>query len=152
MRSSRDARFYARASAIGLCLFAYLVLGLYTEMKLIGVKPLPEKLIEDFHYYKQAYVSALETGDPYQEREIGLAFLYPPPSLLVIGILARIRPFLLRASIFVAANILLLSLTLYGVARRYGYTLSEIWWWFPLGLGFAPFLELLHLGQIKRLI
>jgi len=148
-QADRDIRFYARATVIGLCLFAYLVLGFYTELKLVGVKPLPEKLIEDFHYYKRAYSNARETGDPYQEREIGLAFLYPPPSLLVIGILVRIRPFLLRASIFTALNISLLSLMIYGVARHYGYTLSDVWWWFPIGLGFAPFLELLHLGQIN---
>jgi hypothetical protein len=146
---SKDIRFYVKAFVIGLCLFAYLVLGFYTELKLIGVKPLPEKLIEDFHYYRRAYSNAQEIGDPYQEREIGLAFLYPPPSLLVIGIFVRISPFLLRASIFTATNILLLSLMIYGIARRYSYTLSDVWWWFPLGLGFAPFLELLHLGQIN---
>ena len=146
---SQSSHPYAKASVIGLCLFAYLVLGIYTEMKLIGVKPLPDKLIEDFHYYRGAYVNAQETGDPYQEREIGLAFLYPPPSLLIIGLFVRISPFLLRAAIFVALNIALLSLIIYGVARRYGYTLSDIWWWFPLGLGFAPFLEVLHLGQIN---
>jgi len=84
---SKDIRFYVKAFVIGLCLFAYLVLGFYTELKLIGVKPLPEKLIEDFHYYRRAYSNAQETGDPYQEREIGMAFLYPPPSLLVLSLI-----------------------------------------------------------------
>jgi hypothetical protein len=145
----RRFRFYVRAFVIGLCLFVYLVLGFYTELKLIGVKPLPEKLIEDFQYYKRAYADARKIGDPYRERDIGIAFLYPPPALLVVGLFARLSPFLLRASVLITTNILLLMLMIYGVAHRYGYSLAEVWWWFPLGLGFAPFLELVHLGQIN---
>jgi len=44
-RADKAVHFYLRALVICLCLFAYLVLGLYTEFRLIGIKPLPEKLI-----------------------------------------------------------------------------------------------------------
>jgi hypothetical protein len=140
---------YAKACAVVLCLAVYLVLGLYTEFKLVGVKPLPEKLIEDSHYYRQAYKDARATGDPYAVRDVGTGFLYPPPALLVVGIFSNIYPFLLRASILIVTDVLFVSLMIWGVARRYGHTLADVWWWFPLGLGFAPFLELLHIGQIN---
>ena len=91
--------------------------------------------------------------------DIGVGFLYPPPALLVVGTLVRttdlcqeylgIDRVMLRAALLTITNVLFLALTIYGVARKYGYTLSDVWWWFPLGLGFAPFLEVLHVGQIN---
>ncbi|MCD4671217.1 MAG: DUF2029 domain-containing protein, partial [Anaerolineaceae bacterium] len=38
-----------------------------------------------------------------------------------------------------------------GVARHYRLTLRQVWWWFPLALGFAPVLEMLHAGQINMI-
>ena len=38
---------------------------------------------------------------------------------------------------------------IYGVAKYYGYSMDKIWYWFVICLGFAPFLELLHIGQIN---
>lgn len=151
VKRGKDVRFYAKAIAIGFCLVGYLVLGLYTALELVGRKPLPSHLIEDFNYYTRAYSDAQEIGDPYAVRDIGFAFLYPPPALLVVGVFAPISSFMLRASALIVTNILLLCLMIYGIARRYGYSVSDVWWWFPLGLGFAPFLEVLHLGQINMI-
>ena len=158
-RARKSPRFYLKALAIGLCLFAYLLLGLYTEFRLIGIKPLPDKLIEDSNYYIRAFRDTEKGDDPYAVWDIGVGFLYPPPALLVVGTLVRttdlcqqylgIDRVMLRAALLTVTNILFLALTIYGVARKYGYTLSDVWWWFPLGLGFAPFLEVLHVGQIN---
>jgi hypothetical protein len=158
-RANKPVRFYLKAFAIGLCLFAYLLLGLYTEFRLIGIKPLPEKLIEDSNYYIRAFRDTEKGDDPYAVWDIGVGFLYPPPALLVVGALVRttdlcqeylgIDRVMLRAALLTITNVLFLALTIYGVARKYGYTLSDVWWWFPLGLGFAPFLEVLHVGQIN---
>jgi hypothetical protein len=155
----RGARFYPRFLIVALCLFVYLLLGFYTEFKLIGIKPLPDKLIEDSNYYIRAFRDTEKGDDPYAVWDIGVGFLYPPPALLVVGALVRttdlcqqylgIDRVMLRASLLAVTNILFLSLTIYGVARKYGYALSDVWWWFPLGLGFAPFLEVLHVGQIN---
>lgn len=158
-RAKKSPRFYLKALAIGLCLFVYLLLGLYTEFRLIGIKPLPEKLIEDSNYYIRAFRDTEKGNDPYAVWDIGVGFLYPPPALLVVGTLVRttdlcqqylgIDRVMLRAALLTITNISFLALVIYGVARRYGYALTDVWWWFPLGLGFAPFLEALHVGQIN---
>jgi hypothetical protein len=142
-------RFTIKALLIGACLFVYVFLGFTTVLELVGRKPLPDHLIEDFNYYTRAYKDALELGDPYAVRDIGTGFLYPPPALLIVGLYARVSSLMPRVALLSATNILLVSLMVYAVGRRYGYTLSDIWWWFPLALGFAPFLETLLLGQIN---
>jgi hypothetical protein len=142
-------RFTIKALLIGACLFAYVVLGFTTVLELVGRKPLPDHLIEDFNYYTRAYKDVREFGDPYAVRDIGTGFLYPPPALLIVGLYARVSSLMPRVALLAATNILLVSLMVYTVGRRYGHTLSDIWWWFPLALGFAPFLETLLLGQIN---
>jgi hypothetical protein len=142
-------RFTIKALLIGVCLFTYVVLGFTTVLELVGRKPLPAHFIEDFNYYARAYKDAFELGDPYAVRDIGTGFLYPPPALLIVGLYARVSSFMPRIALLSATNMLLVCLMAYAVGRRYGYTLSGIWWWFPLALGFAPFLETLLLGQIN---
>jgi len=135
----------------GLALTWYVVLGLYTEQRLLEGNPLPATLLEDFNYYAHAYARAIEGGDPYAERLIGPGFLYPPPALLLVGLFVSIPSdsVYLRNAVYVAVNIALLALTVWGIGLRYGYSLSRTWWWFPLAFGFAPVLELLQIGQIN---
>lgn len=142
-------RFRVKALLIGACLFVYVALGFATVLELVGRKPLPDHFIEDFSYYTRAYKDAFKLGDPYAVRDIGTGFLYPPPALLIVGLYAQVSSFMPRIALLSATNILLVSLMVYTVGRRYGYTLSDIWWCFPLALGFAPFLETLLLGQIN---
>lgn len=141
----------AKIIPIILGLFLYLTLGLYTELRLTQLKPIPDYLLEDFRYYQRALADALDGRNPYEVRDIGPAFLYPPPALLVVELFSAISPFLLTASVYILMNIALLLLMTYGIARHYGYTLNKVWYWFPLVLGFAPFLELLHIGQINMI-
>lgn len=140
-----------RAIIIWLVLSCYLVLGLYTELGIIRWKPLPEYLLEDFGYYRHALFDALEGKDPYVVRVIGRGYLYPPTALLAIEVLAHIPVFPALVSIYTVVNIILMLLMIYGVANRYGYSISDIWWWFVIGMGFAPFLELIHIGQINMI-
>ena len=44
---------------IGLYLCIYLVSGVYTELKLITLKPLPEDLFQDYKIYQRALNDAL---------------------------------------------------------------------------------------------
>jgi sugar lactone lactonase YvrE len=127
------------------------MLGLYTELKFVETKPLPSLLLEDFGYYRRSLLTAIGGGDPYAIRTIGTGFLYPPTALLVIELFAHISSFLAQASIYSVINILILLLMVAGVARRYGYSINTIWWWFLLALGFAPFLATVHLGQINMI-
>jgi hypothetical protein len=145
----RETRKRIQTLVVGACLFAYIVLGFTTVLELVGRKPLPDHLIEDFNYYARAYKDAREAGDPYAVRDIGTGFLYPPPALLIVALYARVSSLMPRVALLAATNILLVSLMVYGVGQRYGYMLSDVWWWFPLALGFAPFLETLLLGQIN---
>lgn len=134
---------------ISLYLAVYLLAGLITERGLMVYKPLPESLLSDFSYYERALRAALAGQDPYGIRQIGPAFLYPPPALLAVEVLALAPPGLVRAAVFAIVNIGLLVIMVTGVARLFHYPLRSVWWWFPLALGFAPFYELLHVGQIN---
>jgi alpha-1,2-mannosyltransferase len=136
---------------LGLYLCLYLALGFYTELGLVEVKPLPDYLLEDFQYYERAVGNALEGRDPYEIRSIGPGFLYPPPAMAIVEIFSHINPFLLKVSVYLAVNIALLVLMIYGIARSYGCPVRTTWYWYPLCLGFAPFLELLHIGQINMI-
>ena len=67
----------------------YIYLGLLTEVRFIEGKPLPEWLLEDFDYYSRALFSALQGGDPYEIRDIGRAYIYPPLAFFVVEPIAR---------------------------------------------------------------
>lgn len=134
---------------IGVYLCIYLIAGFYTELQLLKNKPLPGSLFEDFRIYQSAQIQALEGKDPYADRSIGSAFLYPPPSMLVVELFSHITPFFLLVSVYTTANIVLLVLMVYGIANHYNYSPGTTWYWYVLCLGFAPFFELLHIGQIN---
>jgi len=131
-------------------LFCYIFWGIYTELRFIEIKPLPQWLHEDFSYYENALKLAREDKNFYADRSIGTGFLYPPPALIIIELFAQI-PSIARVSLFTTLNITLLLLMIYFTAKKYGYSIEDTWWWYILGVGFAPFLELLHIGQINMI-
>lgn len=130
-------------------LVAYVGLGLRTEAQFLAVKPLPRFLLQDFRLYERALGDAQNGRDPYAIRDIGAAFLYPPPSLLIVQAFAPIAPLVFQAVVFAAINTVLLSVAISMLAARAGYRSRTVWWWYVLALGFAPYLELLHIGQIN---
>jgi len=132
-----------------LYLLVYLTVGINTELKQIELFPIPEHLLQDQVYYNRALNAALEHRDPYANRTIGTGYLYPPQALLIIELISHIQPFFLRVAVNTVLNIALLVFIIYGVAKTYGYSIEKVWYWFVLCLGFAPFLELLHIGQIN---
>ena len=134
-----------------ICLYlcVYLTIGFYTELKLIEEKPIPNCLLEDFRFYERALNDALNGKDPYAIRSIGPGYLYPSPTLLIIEIFNHIKSFFLKVSLYSTLNIALLALIVYGITRYYGYSRDKVWYWYVICLGFAPFLELLHIGQIN---
>ena len=132
-----------------LYLLVYLTLGINTELKQIELFPIPEHLLQDQIYYNRALTAALEHRDPYANRTIGTGYLYPPQALLIVELISHIQPFFLRVAVNTVLNIALLVFIIYGVAKYYGYSIDETWYWFVFCLGFAPFLELVHIGQIN---
>lgn len=136
---------------IGAYLSLYLTIGFYTELRLTEIAPIPDVLFEDFQYYERALFDALDGKGPYALRSIGLGYLYPPPALLIVDIFSHIPSFFLKVSVYSTLNIVLLVAMVYGIAKYYGYSITRVWYWYVLCLGFAPFLELLHIGQINMI-
>ena len=128
-----------------------MVAGFYAELRLLDIKPVPAWLLEDFKCYENALVRAEHGGDPYSDRNIGTAFLYPPPALNVVGLFSHIDSFFLKVAVYTVLNLALLAFMMRGIAIRYGYSMDQTWYWWVLGFGFAPFLELLHIGQINMI-
>lgn len=136
---------------VGIALGIYASAGLYTELKFMELRALPETLFQDFVFYERALDEALQGKDPYANRYIGQAYLYPTPALLVIEIFSHLRSLFLKASIYAVANLTLLLVMIVGVARHYHQPCHKIWYWFVFCLGFSPFFELLHIGQINMI-
>ena len=131
-----------------LFLMAYLIAGFYTELRLLLDK-IPKLLFEDFLIYQKAVELTFKGVNPYVTTGTRSTFFYPPPSLLVVEVFSHIKPLLLRVATYSAVNILFLVLIVRGVAKKYGYSIRETWYWYVLCLCFAPFLELLTIGQIN---
>jgi len=90
--------------------------------------------------------------DPYIEKRIGAAFLYPPQSLLFFEAFAHISNRTIMMGIFFIVNIVMLVMMTHGVIKYFKLSQADAWFLYPLALGFAPFLELLHVGQVNQFI
>lgn len=130
-------------------LTVYSGVGFYTELRLIEEKPLPQTLLEDFAHYERALNDALSGVGAYAVREIGPGFLYPPPALFLVEALQFTDQIAQKAALYWVLNVGLLALVVLSVVRRFGGTPALQGYWLALSLAFAPFLELLHVGQIN---
>ncbi len=140
---------YLRRILLVLFLCVYLASGIYTELRLVATKPPPNGLFSDFGVYENALKEVLARQDPYAIRLIGAGYLYPPPALLIVELFSRVTPFRLRVILFSAINTVFIALMIYGLARHYGNLHNKVWYWYVICLGFAPFLELIYVGQIN---
>lgn len=127
----------------------YLAAGFYTELRLMGSKPLPATLLQDFAHYERALADAQQGIGAYAVRQIGPGYLYPPPSLFLIAIFQFMESVALKAAVYWAINISLLAFIVIGIVRRFGGTAPIAAYWLTLSFAAAPFFELLHIGQIN---
>jgi hypothetical protein len=134
---------------IGLCI--YLFIGINIDIGLAQARHAPANLLEDFHFYERALDDAVAGKDPYSLRSIGPGYLYPPPALFIVEVFRYIQPFYLKFIILTLINIAILIFMVRGVASYYGYSSREVWYWYVICLGFAPFFELLYYGQINAI-
>lgn len=132
-----------------LFLFVYVIAGFTTEFQLIYYKTSTNTVFEDFNIYKRAALDAFNQKDPYAIRKIGPGFLYPPPSLLVLEIFSHLKSYYLQQSFYTVINILMMALMIFGISRYYKLQTRQVWYWYVLCFGYAPFLELLTVGQIN---
>jgi len=135
---------------IAIALLLYLLAGIYTQATSLKFRPIPPNLLDDYQAYEEAYQKALNGINPYRAK-IGSAFLYPPPALLIADAFGHIPNFYVKVAVMIALNVALLVIMVIGLARYYGYSLRTVWFWIPLALGFAPFLEMLQAGQINMI-
>lgn len=130
--------------AIAVLLSFYIIAGLQTHLIFRDTHP-----EYDFAFYEDALKKALTGADPYDVREIGPAFLYPPPALFIVEAFDLLHEPLVRRALFMAVNAVILSFIVLGVGAHFGYSARAIWFWFPLAFFFAPALQTLELGQIN---
>ncbi len=114
--------------------------------------PLPKYFLADYFIYERAANDAVLGQDPYLDKNIGTAFVYPPPSILFFEAFSQIEARTVKIAVFAAVNIAMLVYMVYGTIRHYKLTQSSAWFLYPLALGFAPFLELLHVGQVNQFV
>lgn len=129
----------------------YLAGGIYTLVSQLLALPFPLSVFMDWGFYEDALTRTLSGGDMYAIREIGEAFLYPPPSLLFVEALNLIPGPILRGALLGALDLLMAAALVYGLTRKYGLSLEESWYWYVLALGFAPLLVTIEMGQINML-
>jgi hypothetical protein len=131
---------------------AYLGLGLWNQLR---VHP---GLTLDLGIYLEAGRAARAGASPYatlglDELIIGVSFVYPPSSLPIFAALATLAPPTARA-LWLLGNFVLYLTALLSIAaalpgRPSRLALAAL---LGLGLGFAPFLEHLAIGQINSLM
>jgi alpha-1,2-mannosyltransferase len=142
---------HLRRLVLPIFFVVYLTGAIFTLVQQIMALPFPLSIFMDFGFYEQALQRTLSGGDMYAVRSIGEAYLYPPPALLVVDVLNLIPEFYLRVAFWGALNFLMAVTLVYTLARRYKLELSEVWYWFPLTLGFAPLWVTVEFGQINML-
>jgi len=134
-----------------IVLLVYIAAGAFTYWRFVQGNPLSDRLHYDFGYYMQGLDAALAGSSPYSDLSLGTGFLYPLPALLLVEFFGHPPLIWLRQVFYLLFNLVLLGGMTWGVARQYHLTLRQVWWWFPLVLGFAPTLEMLHAGQINMI-
>ncbi|GAB4446159.1 MAG: hypothetical protein OHK0041_04640 [Anaerolineales bacterium] len=130
--------------AIGVLLIVYVLAGIQTHLIFRHTSP-----DYDFVFYENALTKALAGSDPYDVREIGPAFLYPPPALFIVESLDLLRDPVVRRQFFAGVNLAFLLLIILSVGRYFGYSMKRIWFWFLLAFFFAPAMQTVELGQIN---
>ena len=130
--------------AFGFVLCIYIFFGIYTHSIFQSTRP-----AYDFDLYERALSRALSSLDPYDIREIGPAFLYPPPSLFVIEALGIPLNATVQFYVAVFVNLVAMLVIIRQIHVRFGYSTRDVWFWFPLTFFFAPLLATLQVGQIN---
>lgn len=146
-----DRRARLTQIVVALWLVVYVTAGLRNAAAFISIAPLPDTLLSDYRFYERALRDVQAGHDPYMQDALAFAFLYPPPALLIVLPFAVLPEPVVKPLIYLSVQIILLCSMVYLVARHYHLPLSKTWYWYPLALFYAPFLEQLHVGQINMI-
>jgi len=130
-------------------------MGLYLAVGLWNHRNVHPGLALDLEIYLRAGRLALAGLSPYDPPElnvIGVSFVYPPPTVPLFAALAAVEPWLAHG-LWLVGSVALYMLALLGIyAAQEGVGRVHLVAMLGLGLGFAPFLENLAIGQINSLM
>lgn len=156
--SSHDGVTWRRGSALWTLATAGPAIGgigLYLAAGLWNHRNVHPRLALDLEIYLRAGRLALVGQIPYDPPElnvIGVSFVYPPPTVPLFAALAAVEPWLAH-SLWMLGSVALYLLALLGIyAALKGVGRGGLVGLIGLGLGFAPFLENLAIGQINSLM
>lgn len=121
----------------------YILFGISTSKVLVGIEP-PSV---DWAIYQRAAHDVHLGYDPYADRHVGTAFLYPPPALLLFEWLSGISPLQ-----FALLNLILCLLLVGSAAYYYQVSRSVFMIWMGLVTASVPLFETLYVGQVSFLI
>lgn len=144
------ARTVALLILIGAAIALYLAVALWNHLYVHS------RLRLDLEIYLRAGHQALNGQSPYDPpalNVIGVSFIYPPPTVPLFAALAAIEPWL-AYSLWRVGSVALYLLALLGMYAALPGRPSRLGLagMLGLGLGFAPFLENLAIGQINSLM
>ncbi len=129
--------------------------GLYLAAGVWNHRNVHPGLALDLEIYLRAGRLALAGQIPYDPPElnvIGVSFVYPPPTIPLFAALAAVEPWLAHGTRMLG-SVALYLLALLGIyAALKGVGRAGLVGLLGLGLGFAPFLENLAIGQINSLM
>lgn len=130
-------------------------MGLYLAAGLWNHRNVHPGLALDLEIYLRAGRLALAGQIPYDPPElnvIGVSFVYPPPTAPLFAALAAVEPWLAHG-LWLVGSVALYTLALLGIyAAQEGVGRAGLLAVLGLGLGFAPFLENVAIGQINSLM
>ncbi len=143
-----------RALLLAALLVIYAALGVYAEYWLAVIQPHP--WADDFNIYTRALSAAQSGQSPYFPYVIGVSFVYHPFALTLVSLVGALGQL---AASFVWA---VLNVAGYGLALHLAMALLEcspphrtVRSLIPilaLFVAFAPFWEMLHIGQINGIV
>ncbi len=160
MASTSRIRILARAST-AIFFVVYFALAVHSEYWLGVVTTHP--IGDDFKIYYGAYQKALTGQNPYEPYGIGSGFIYHPSALTLVSLIAWFGDQRVSTYLWIA-----ISAAAWGVSIWLAIRLAEAAWacecrisdkprisrWFVVlvFLGFAPFWETLHIGQVNAFV
>jgi len=137
--------------SLAVFLVIYVAGGIYTLVQQVLALPFPLSIFMDYNFYSQALARALSGSDMYAIREIGPAFLYPPPALLFVDALNFIPGGFAQGSLFAVLDVLMAASLVSLICKKYSISPKKTAIFFAISLAFAPFLLTVELGQINML-
>ena len=117
----------SRSQRIGLAIFlvVYVIAGVFTTVQQLTKLPLSDSLFMDFGFYDAALQRVRAGGDMYAIREVGEAYLYPPPALLTVELADFLPGKLARGASLAVLDVVMACAMVFWVARRYALRLIQ---------------------------